>query len=728
VLAAASGTVTEVRWQDLNNHDSGYGLFIEITHWEGYITRYGHLSAAAVSLGNYVTAGQIIGTSGDTGDSTGPHLHFDVRRSDNNRNVDPFGWTGAGGDPWQTYYGVTSWFMWNGGEFAGSPIPDPTPSGSPEIIVDDNNNNSNGFSKGTGGPFTNICPPASCPNWHSQSSGYGSDSYYTYVNFNTPNNWAKWQPTIPKPGTYEIWVYVPSVGATSYQAKYNILSDSGTHIAFGVDQSELYNQWVNIGAYHFQSSSSRYYVYVTDATGEAISTNRMVGVDAVMFVQRPTYPVYAPNVPTVNGWTSQVVIRNNTDYEAYVNVFDLKNDGSLWFGASGPLYARAIETHTGAAPLGVSTVIDGNQDISAVTVIRKGSPVLHHAYTGVEPAYSSSPIRAGTTQYLPMVYKHETWGFFSTITIQNEGTDSISVTITFREVNGSYKGDQNGYSYVIPAGGIQRISLKDVYPFSSWYNYFGTATVASPQPVAVVVESLHDTKNMIMDYNALPSGWNNVYLPYLMKNYGGWGSCFTVQNTTGNQATVTPKYYPTSGNEVVGQTFYLQANASWTVCQVNVSNLPNGASAGYIQSNQPVAVVVNQDNANWGGAGNQVMSYSGVGASTNFVILPYMLSAYSNYTEIWNSGIQVQNISQSATYVSAWFYDNWGNYKGAYNFGSIGGRHSKGLYLPNAGLPSNFYGSAVLFGETQPILAVGNASCSVGCSGDTSMTYNGVNR
>ncbi len=58
-----------------------YGLYIDVVHGGGYETRYAHLSQLYVSLGELVEQGQIIGVSGNTGRSTGPHLHFELYRN-----------------------------------------------------------------------------------------------------------------------------------------------------------------------------------------------------------------------------------------------------------------------------------------------------------------------------------------------------------------------------------------------------------------------------------------------------------------------------------------------------------------------------------------------------------------------------------------------------------------------------------------------------------------------
>jgi murein DD-endopeptidase MepM/ murein hydrolase activator NlpD len=73
VYAPTAGYVGSAGWS------GGYGLMIAIDHPGGMETRYGHLSRVAVTNGQYVPAGTLIGYVGSTGDSTGPHLHYEIR-------------------------------------------------------------------------------------------------------------------------------------------------------------------------------------------------------------------------------------------------------------------------------------------------------------------------------------------------------------------------------------------------------------------------------------------------------------------------------------------------------------------------------------------------------------------------------------------------------------------------------------------------------------------------
>lgn len=74
VRAALSGTVKLISY----DHD-GYGHYVVMTHPDGMETVYGHLQYALVSQGQFVSAGQTLAIGGNTGNSTGPHLHFEAR-------------------------------------------------------------------------------------------------------------------------------------------------------------------------------------------------------------------------------------------------------------------------------------------------------------------------------------------------------------------------------------------------------------------------------------------------------------------------------------------------------------------------------------------------------------------------------------------------------------------------------------------------------------------------
>ncbi|WP_417612930.1 peptidoglycan DD-metalloendopeptidase family protein [Parasphingorhabdus sp.] len=84
ILAAAGGKVTHAGWK------SGYGKTVEITHGNGLMTRYAHLSRIGVTKGQKIEQGIQLGAMGSTGRSTGTHLHFEVRLNGRAINPRPF--------------------------------------------------------------------------------------------------------------------------------------------------------------------------------------------------------------------------------------------------------------------------------------------------------------------------------------------------------------------------------------------------------------------------------------------------------------------------------------------------------------------------------------------------------------------------------------------------------------------------------------------------------------
>ena len=92
VLASLDGKVVRTAYLG-----TGYGTHIVLEHDGGLQTVYAHLSMISVNIGSAVREGQMIGRSGNTGNSTGAHLHFEVRRA--GKPIDPEELLSAAGDP-----------------------------------------------------------------------------------------------------------------------------------------------------------------------------------------------------------------------------------------------------------------------------------------------------------------------------------------------------------------------------------------------------------------------------------------------------------------------------------------------------------------------------------------------------------------------------------------------------------------------------------------------------
>ncbi|MFF7200266.1 transglycosylase family protein [Streptomyces sp. NPDC008141] len=94
VKSVASGRVVSAGWA------GAYGYQVVIRHTDGKYSQYAHLSALTVRSGQQVTSGQRIGRSGSTGNSSGPHLHFEIRTGPGyGSDIDPLAYLRAGGVP-----------------------------------------------------------------------------------------------------------------------------------------------------------------------------------------------------------------------------------------------------------------------------------------------------------------------------------------------------------------------------------------------------------------------------------------------------------------------------------------------------------------------------------------------------------------------------------------------------------------------------------------------------
>jgi LysM repeat protein len=88
IVAADSGTVTKSYYSDT------YGHVVFVKHQSGYETVYAHLKSRKVNEGDFINKGQIVGLMGNTGKSSGPHLHFEVHKKEwtvtKENSIDPF--------------------------------------------------------------------------------------------------------------------------------------------------------------------------------------------------------------------------------------------------------------------------------------------------------------------------------------------------------------------------------------------------------------------------------------------------------------------------------------------------------------------------------------------------------------------------------------------------------------------------------------------------------------
>jgi murein DD-endopeptidase MepM/ murein hydrolase activator NlpD len=453
VLAAAEGTITELRWytrddrclnDPTNYYGCHYGLYVRIDHaydYDDYLTIYGHLSTAIGSTSgpeSWVELGEVIGTSGNTGWSTGPHLHFEVRHDD--VRVDPFDEDGV--SLWR--HGACT--ETDSNRCSGTLLPAPPQAES--ITIDDGDT---GFSRGYVRPY-------SSPWSYATDAGYNGDTYYGLnTTSSTYYRWAKWKPSISSgnQGMYEIYVHVPSNHADTLRARYTVDHAYGSTEALIVQAALPHtgwpnSTWVNIGTY-FLSPDSRS-VEITNET-DAWDAGKYVGADAVRFTRLA--PTYLPDTRASVGWDSSVVVRPNggaalTRVEHFDSSGNSECTVSLPVDQAGVWNCRPSLNCDDTDDIR-SAVVYASQDVSVVVENKKTGETTN--YNGVAAADPLNPGwgQVGNTIYAPAV-KYNLYGRTSQLYVMNAGSSTATIIPTFHAQD-NYGSPTTCSSFTVPSQG-----------------------------------------------------------------------------------------------------------------------------------------------------------------------------------------------------------------------------------------------------------------------------------
>lgn len=313
IAAADADQVVYAGWYDPTDHRLNLGIYVRLHHPNGYNTWYGHFSSVAIQSCSPVGCaslprGEVLGTSGTTGNSSGPHLHFRVT-DPQGRQVDPYGWVGpAGQDPWTANQPESLWAQMpdisasSGNVYpSGSTLtaPPALPTG---MIVDD-----------TSARFDQI--PAGCWTTYTTSASASQNSALLAIKplaSGSDTCKARWKPTTTlAPGVYAILIRVPAVHATSEGAIYYIVHNGITN-QVTLNQAVYPNAsipdgWVYIGKYYFNGAGSEY-VQLGNRTQDepGVASGLELAADAVRFVQvvvgtlTPTEPATLTFTPTIS--------------------------------------------------------------------------------------------------------------------------------------------------------------------------------------------------------------------------------------------------------------------------------------------------------------------------------------------------------------------------------------------------------------------------------------------
>ncbi len=304
--AADADQVVYAGWWDPQNHKINLGIYVRLHHSNGYNTYYGHMSSVAAQACSspgctFIPHGEMLGISGTTGNSSGPHLHLLVRNPAG-KSVDPYGWKGSGVDPWVNNQKESLWVAYPALVYYGAQIypsgdalafPSTPPTG---ILVDD-------------GSINFVEDPVEC--WFDISAGsaQGGVMRYSKPRLAAPTCAAQWNlPQGSSAGMYALYVRIPAINATTEGALYSIRHAGRTdQVVVNQDvfpKGYVSDGWLYIGKYNFNGAGDEY-IGLTNRTQDesAAIADRLVGADAVRFVflgiSTPTPPGAVTVTPTL---------------------------------------------------------------------------------------------------------------------------------------------------------------------------------------------------------------------------------------------------------------------------------------------------------------------------------------------------------------------------------------------------------------------------------------------
>jgi hypothetical protein len=284
------------------------------------------------------------------------------------------------------------------------------------------------------------------------------------------------------------------------------------------------------------------------------------------------------------------------------------------------------------------------------------------------------------TAYMPSV---QPGTLLTSVTVQNLGSTTATVTLAFTRPNGTRVALGAGTSYSIGAGQSRMLYLPALFSLESGLY---AATVVSTQPIAVVANATTSATSASTGYSGLSFDSSGLRLafPQVYRAYFGFDSTIVLQNTDTATASVTLTYLDRTGARVASDARTIPAGASVTIDQSTLTALPLGfAGSVLVTSDRQVAGIVNVSAA--GGA--QLSTVAGVTEGASQAFLPSLYRGYYGF----DSSIVIQNVDNQPNQISLTYAN------GVVRTATLAAGTSMIVYQPSeAGLPSWWQGSAVV--------------------------------
>lgn len=368
-----------------------------------------------------------------------------------------------------------------------------------------------------------------------------------------------------------------------------------------------------------------------------------------------------------------------------------------------------------------SVLIDSDQPITAVANVGSDDTAQFTSYNGITTA------ETGQTFYIPQAYKSYV-GYTSNIIVQNAGSSTASVTVTYKNADGS---TATSDTQSIPAGASFTFdqAVTTGLP-ASWQ---GSAVVTANQNVAAMFLVSLDSATygrQLSSGRGFKSGASAVYMPSVYNDYYGNSSSIMVQNLGSSATTVTVTYYRADGTQVAQtEQAAIAAGSKASFLQFDTPGRASAVPAGFNGS----AVITASGGGQIAAVGNiqhltrrRLESYNGfpAGTATNRVTCPSIFDGYY----LNDTSLAVQNVGSSATTVTV-------SYSGVASSGRVTKQvqstiNPGAIYFAYTGagfLGAGFNGSAVITAPTgAQIVGVVNQE-TIPNPGDVLLTYDCTN-